>query len=83
MAEINESFADIVKIAFIYYYVTSDTFDSHRTEIVSSYFTHLSVIGGLIPFKLLSLLEETSIYAETPYCTIVLQKLNEITDFNE
>ncbi|XP_029344696.1 pre-mRNA-splicing factor CWC22 homolog isoform X2 [Acyrthosiphon pisum] len=75
LTETDARFADMVEIAFIYCYVISDKFDSHRTQIVSSYFVHLLELG-LIPSKLLSLLGEL-VYANTDYSTILFQKHNE------
>ncbi|XP_015363420.1 PREDICTED: pre-mRNA-splicing factor CWC22 homolog [Diuraphis noxia] len=69
LCQINEKFVDIVEITFIHCYIESDSFDSHKSNIIAIYFAHLSRLN-LIPFKLTAILGKKSIYPNTSYFKI-------------
>jgi len=59
---------DIVEITFLHCYITSDSLDSQKANIIAKYFAHLSRLN-LIPFKLTAILGEETIYPNTSYLT--------------
>ncbi|XP_022168926.1 pre-mRNA-splicing factor CWC22 homolog isoform X2 [Myzus persicae] len=72
---LNKSFADMIKITFIYCYVTSDSFASNRAEIIAKYFAHIAYLN-LIPCPLSVLLRGRSIYPKHSYSKMFNQELN-------
>lgn len=65
---------DIVEITFIHCYITSDSFHSHKSNIIAKYFAHLSRLD-LIPFKLRAILGKESIYPNSCYLKTFFKNL--------